>query len=89
MPLARRAEPFTHPEWLFLFFPGGPVVTVGVALLFLWMALIGERPAGWSSEGDPPKEIGIGERMLWAIGGAGLLVYEGWKYYSWVHTLRH
>jgi hypothetical protein len=72
-----------------LSFPGGPIVTVGVAFLFFWMALNGEKPAGWSYRGEPSKPIGPRERLLWAFCGICLLSYEFWKLHNWTQSLPH
>ncbi|HWK09885.1 MAG TPA: hypothetical protein VNR64_07535 [Vicinamibacterales bacterium] len=57
-------------------------MTLGAALLFLWMAVIGERPAGWSYSGEPSRPIGAYERLAWALLGAGLISYEIWKLHN-------
>jgi len=74
---------------LMLSFRGGPIVTVGIALLFFWMAMNGERPRGWSYKEEPSKPIGIAERILWAVCGIGLLWYEGWKLHNWAQDLHN
>jgi hypothetical protein len=68
---------------------GGPIVTAGIALLFLWMALNGERPSGWSYRGEPSKTIGTAERIVWAVCGIGLLLYEVWKLHNWAQDLHN
>ncbi len=66
---------------------GGPIVTIGAALLFLWVALTGWKP-GESVAGEPArsKQIGAPERLMWASLGIALLIYEYVKVMSWVHA---
>jgi len=63
---------------------GGPIVTVGVALLFIYFAIMGERPvANASVEAPKTKEIGAMERVAWAALAGLLLAYEYFKLKAW------
>ena len=63
---------------------GGPIVTLGIALLFLWWAISGTRPRL-----RPPQEDGAGitmrpfERLLWGFFGVVLILYELVKFMRW------
>jgi hypothetical protein len=74
---------------LMLSIRGGPFVTVGAAFLFLWMALSGYRPGGWSYSGEPSKPIGARARILWAFCGICLLLYEFWKLRTWAQSVHN
>lgn len=66
---------------MFLSGRGGPIVTVGGALLFLWMAISGRRPKHrFTGESKVFVPISVAERIGWAALAAGLICYELLKF---------
>jgi hypothetical protein len=63
---------------------GGPFITIPAAILFLWMAISGIRPALNSSESS--DTLGVGQRIFWGLAGIGALLYEASKLLNWMHS---
>jgi hypothetical protein len=64
---------------------GGPIVTIGGALLFLWWAISGMRPASQLFGEDAPEGVAMSilQRLVWALLGVALILYECLKFYRW------
>ena len=64
---------------------GGPIVTIGGALLFWWFAISGKRPASQLFGEDAPDGIAMSvpHRLVWALLGTALILYECLKFYRW------
>jgi hypothetical protein len=69
---------------LFLGFRSGPFITIPAAILFLWMAVSGIKPAFNSSESS--EALGVGQRLFWGLAGIAALLYEASKLFSWTHS---
>jgi hypothetical protein len=63
---------------------GGPFITVPAAILFIWTAISGIRPAFNSSESN--EALGVGQRIFWGLAGIGALLYEASKLLNWAHS---
>jgi hypothetical protein len=63
---------------------GGPFITIPAAILFLWMAISGIRPAFNSSESN--EALGVSQRIFWGLAGIGALLYEASKLLNWMHS---
>jgi hypothetical protein len=62
----------------------GPLITIPAAILFIWTAISGIRPAFNSSESS--EALGVGQRIFWGLAGIGALLYEASKLLNWMHS---
>lgn len=78
---------------------GGPIVTLGGAVLFLWWAVVGRRPPSVllgddsggdeSSSGEPARvRMSIGQRVTLGALGVALIAYELVKFVRFVAASR-